>query len=152
MAGAQSCEHETLPDLSLQFEPCAHFRSQLLNACAERLVDERVLNKPAVVGGALSHSEREENARLFLDAARAHGCFLGDASPTDIAERKVSIRMPCLRRALRRDPFAKAVHPINCTSPSVVSPTGAGDGCGGLSVGSCTARPPEGTHPPWLLW
>ncbi len=63
-------------------------RSQLLNACAERLVDERVLNKPAVPGGPLSHTEREENARLFLDAARAHGCYLGDATPTDIADRK----------------------------------------------------------------
>ena len=69
-------------------ERAACVRSQLLNACAERLVDERVLNKPAVPGGALSHTEREENARLFLDAARAHGCYLGDATPTDIADRK----------------------------------------------------------------
>ena len=73
-------------------------RSQLLNACAERLVDERVLNKPAVPGGSLSHVEREENARLFLDAARAHGCFLGDASPTDIAERQVLSACHACRR------------------------------------------------------
>jgi hypothetical protein len=82
-----------------------HLRSQLLNACAERLVDERVLNKPALPGGPLSHSEREENARLFLDAARAHGCFLGDASPTDIAERKVLLA--CLACGKPKNPFSR---------------------------------------------
>ena len=70
-------------------------RSQLLNACAERLVDERVLNKPAAPGALLSHIEREENARLFLDAARAHGCYLGDATPTDIADRKACACRNC---------------------------------------------------------
>lgn len=63
--------------------------SQLLNACAEGLVDERVLNKPPVEGASLGPQERSENARLFLDAARAVGCFLGDASPEDITQREV---------------------------------------------------------------
>ena len=64
-------------------------RSQLLNACTEGAVDERVLNKPPEEGGSLSHQERSENARLFLDAARSVGCFLGDAAPDDITQRTV---------------------------------------------------------------
>ena len=52
-------------------------------------MDERVLNKPPVEGVHLSPQERNENARLFLDAARAVGCFLGEAAPEDITMRKV---------------------------------------------------------------
>lgn len=52
-------------------------------------MDERVLNKPAAEAGSLSLQERSENARLFLEAARAAGCFMGDATPDGIVKRDV---------------------------------------------------------------
>ena len=69
-------------------------------------MDERVLNKPAAEGGSLSVQERSENARLFLEAARAAGCFLPDAVPDGIVERVVRPTTTLNLRLRRINPVA----------------------------------------------